>query len=392
MKGEAVKGAAAAAAALFTSEVGRAPEGVWSAPGRVNLIGEHTDYNLGWVLPFAIPDRTYVAAGRRDDGMVTVRSAQQPGHVVMSPAGDLVPGRHRGWSAYVLGVLWALARTGPAPAGLDVVVDGRVPLGAGLSSSAALECATVCAAADLAGADRDPVARAVTAWTAEHDYVGVPCGVMDQVASMACTAGHALLVDTRDLATTAVPLDAAGAGLALLVVDTGAAHDIADGQYAARRSACEAAARTLGVSSLREVDDLDAALRRLDDAVQRRRVRHVVTENSRVLDAVDALDRGDWPALGRAMDASHESLRDDYEVSSPELDVAVDALRRAGALGARMTGGGFGGSTIAVVPAGALDAAAAEVGAAFEAAGFGPPTLRLVEASAGAHAEALEVR
>ena len=390
MTGPVVKGAAGAAADLFARLVGRPPEGVWSAPGRVNLIGEHTDYNGGWVLPFAIPERTYVAAARRPDGVVTVRSAQQPGHVASVAMADLEPRRHRGWSAYVFGVMWALGRGGPVPDGLDVVVDGRVPVAAGLSSSAALECATVCAAADLAGAAEDPLSRALVAWTAEHDYVGVPCGVMDQVASMACTAGHALLVDTRDLVLTAVPLDASAAGMALLVVDTRASHDNGDGQYAARRSACEAAARTLGVSSLREVDDLDAALHRLDDEVQRRRVRHVITENARVLDAVEALRRGDWPALGRAMDASHESLRHDYEVSSPELDVAVDALRRAGALGARMTGGGFGGSAISVLPATAVPEATAEVRAAFGAAGFGPPELRPVEASAGAHADVPE--
>ena len=387
-----MKGGAEAAADLFTGQVGRPPEGVWSAPGRVNLIGEHTDYNLGWVLPFAIPARTYVAAARRDDGVVTVRSAQQPGQVVTVALSELEPGRQQGWSAYVLGVPWALARTGVTPVGLDVLVDGRVPVGAGLSSSAALECAAVCAAADLAGSGGDALARALVAWSVEHDFVGIPCGVMDQVASMACTAGHALLVDTRDLQTTAVPLDPAGAGLALLVVDTRATHDIGDGQYAARRSTCEEAARALGVASLREVDDPDDALRRLGDDVARRRVRHVLTENARVLAAVDALRRGDWAGLGRVMYESHASLRDDYEASSPELDVAVDALRRTGAVGARMTGGGFGGSVIALLPAGALPAATEAVEAAFAGAGFGPPALRPVEASAGARAEAVEVR
>ena len=382
-----VKGAADAAADLFTGHVGRPPEGVWSAPGRVNLIGEHTDYNLGWVLPFAIPARTYVAAARRDDGMLIVRSAQRPGEVVTAAVSELEPGRQRGWSAYVLGVAWALARSGARPTGLDLFVDGQVPAGAGLSSSAALECAAVCAAADLAGADGDALPRAMIAWSVEHDFVGVPCGVMDQVASMACTAGHALLVDTRDLTTTAVPLDVAAASLALLVVDTRVTHDIGDGQYAARRATCEAAARSLGIASLREVGDPDAALAGLDDEVARRRVRHVLSENGRVLAAVDALHSKDWSGLGRLMYESHASLCDDYEVSSPELDTAVDALRRAGALGARMTGGGFGGSVIALLSKEALPAATSAVEAAFEAAGFAPPMLRQVEASAGAHAE-----
>ncbi|MDE3205347.1 MAG: galactokinase [Acidobacteriota bacterium] len=387
-----MNGPAEVAAELFASHVGRPPEGVWSAAGRVNLIGEHTDYNLGWVLPFAIPARTYVAAARRDDQVVTVRSVQHPGEVVRASLAELQPGRQRGWSAYVLGVPWALARRGARPGGIDVLVDGHVPVGAGLSSSAALECAAVSAVADLAGSGGDPLSRALTAWSVEHDFVGVPCGVMDQVASMVCTAGHALLVDTRDLATAAVPLDAAGAGLALLVVDTGVTHDNADGQYAARRTACEDAARALGVSSLRELDDVDDAVRRLGDGEARRRVRHVLSENARVLAAVDALRQGDWGGLGRLMDESHASLRDDYEVSSPELDVAVDSVRRAGALGARMTGGGFGGSAIAVIPEEALPAARVAVGAAFEAAGFAAPVLRRVEASTGAHHEAVEAR
>jgi galactokinase len=272
-------------------------------------------------------------------------------------------------------------------------VDGRVPLGAGLSSSAALECAVGAALADLAGEGTpmlEPMALARLAQHAENDYVGAPTGLMDQVAAVLCAAGHALLFDVRSLGTRQVPFRPADAGLSLLVIDTGVRHEHAGGEYGDRRRSCEQACRELGVASLRELSDdgdLDAGLARVEalaDDVLRRRARHVVTENERVLAACAALDAGDWKAFGAAMTASHASLRDDYEVSCAELDVAVDAALAEGALGARMTGGGFGGCAIALVPAAATDAVTAALGSRYAERDWESPVVRVCEPSAGA--------
>jgi galactokinase len=369
----------------FAAAYGRPPAGVWRAPGRVNLIGEHTDYNDGFVLPIAIPDAVFVAAAPRDDGRVRASSVQAEGELDAAVA-TLAPGSDRGWSAYVSGVAWALAEAGVPVPGADLVVDGRVPLGAGLSSSAALECAVGAALADLAGAAVEPMALARLAQHAENDYVGAPTGLMDQVAAVLCTAGHALLFDVRSLETRQVPFRPADAGLALLVIDTGVRHEHAGGEYGDRRRSCEAACRELGVASLRELS-VDGGLARVEalaDDVLRRRARHVVTENERVLAACAALDAGDWKAFGAAMTASHASLRDDYEVSCAELDVAVDAALAEGALGARMTGGGFGGCAIALVPAAATDAVVAAVDARYGERDWQAPAVRVCEPSAGA--------
>ena len=346
---------------------GAEPAGVWSAPGRVNLIGEHTDYNDGLVLPIALPHRTYAACSPRTDRLLRVHSAQV-GETVEVDLDTVGPGSPQDWTAYVAGVLWALGRAGHEVRGLDVTVDSEVPLGAGLSSSAALECAVGAAASDLFGLDLlvDDDARARLALAcvqAENDVAGAMTGGMDQSAALLCRADHALLLDCRSGATEHVPFDLGGAagegGYVLLVTDTRAAHALNDGQYAQRRSAAEQAASELGVSSLRDVDPatLDVALARLSDDVLRRRARHVVTEIDRVRSAVAALREGDLAEVGRLFDASHSSLRDDYEVSCAELDVSVDAARAAGALGARMTGGGFGGSSIALVQVGGVDEA-----------------------------------
>jgi galactokinase len=370
----------------FEAAYGRRPAGVWRAPGRVNLIGEHTDYNDGFVLPIAIPDAVTVAAAARDDGRVRATSLQAEGELDVLVA-SLAPGADRGWSAYVAGVAWALAEAGVPVPGADLVLDGRVPLGAGLSSSAALECAVGAALADLAGATVEPMALARLAQHAENDFVGAPTGLMDQAAAVLCTAGNALLFDVRSLATRQVPFRPADAGLTLLVIDTGVRHEHAGGEYGDRRRSCEAACRELGVASLREVSDGGDpdVVERLADDVLRRRARHVVTENARVLAACTALEAGDWAGFGAAMTASHASLRDDYEVSCAELDVAVDAALAGGAVGARMTGGGFGGCAIALVPAGAAGAVTDGVGARYAGHGWKPPVVRAVEPSAGAH-------
>jgi galactokinase len=371
-------------AAAFRERTGHDPDGVWAAPGRVNLIGEHTDYNDGFVLPAAIDRVVRVAAGRSGGGRLRVWSLQAgpPADLALAEVG---PGRVDGWAAYPAGVAWALARAGVEVGGTDLVVDGDVPAGSGLSSSAALECATATALADLHGAGLDRPALAALARRAENEVVGVPSGVMDQMVSMLGRAGHALFLDTRSLESEQVPLGLEAAGLRLVVVDTRAGHRLVDGAYADRRAACQAAAATLGVAALRDatIDQVEAAAEALGDPGLRR-ARHVVTENARVLAAVELLRAGDLDRLGPLLAASHASLRDDYEVSSPELDTAVDAAVEAGAVGARMTGAGFGGSAIALVPADLVGRVADRVGRAFAAAGFGPPEVATVTPSDGA--------
>ena len=378
------EGSAGTVADSYQHAFGRAPEGVWSAPGRVNLIGEHLDYNDGPVLPFAIAARTFVAAGRRSDGLLSLRSLQQPETgPVETPVDTLRPGGLDGWPAYVAGVVWALAERGVRTGGLDVLVDGHVPVGAGLSSSAALECATALAVADLGGIHVAKADLARAARRAENDFVGVPCGLMDQMASVACTVGHAILFDTRDETVEQVPLDVRTHGATLLVVDTRVHHELADGAYADRTRTCRRAADALGVSSLRSASA--DQVERLHDDLLRRRARHVVTEIARVEAAVAALRAADLATLGAAMSASHVSLRDDYEVSCVELDTAVDAALGAGALGARMTGGGFGGSAVVLAPDSSADAIADSVRAAAAAAGHPEPRVYATVASAGAH-------
>ncbi len=369
---------AAAAADTFGEIYRRRPDGIWAAPGRVNLIGEHTDYNDGFVLPLALPHTCRVAAARRDDGELRLHSSAGDG-VVRLDLAALEPGRPgpAGWAAYPAGVAWAMREAGAAVDGADLHVDSDVPTGAGLSSSAALEVATALALDGLYGLGLDAPRLARLAQRAENDFVGVPCGIMDQMASACCTQGHALFLDTRDLSTRQVPLDLAAEGLTLLVVDTRVKHALGDGAYAQRRAGCEEGARRLGVPALRDVcvHALPAELKRIDDPVTRALVRHVVTENERVRQVIGLLEAGGVRAVGPVLTAGHASLRDDFAVSCPELDLAVEAAVAAGALGARMTGGGFGGSAIVLTE----EAAAWEVGkavkAAFAGAGYRAPRL-----------------
>ncbi len=322
------------------------PTLVASAPGRVNLIGEHTDYNRGLCLPLALPQRTSVALTPRDDLLLSLTSAQEDDAWTGS-----VDERPSGWPAYVAGVVGMLRDDGHPVPGFTARIDSEVPLGAGLSSSAALECAVAVGVAALVGLDLDEAGRrrlADACIRAENDYVGAPTGGMDQTVAMLGAPGFALLLDFADgsVARVSLPLD--DAALALLVIDTRVSHSLTDGSYGDRRSECARAADALGVDSLRDTDL--AAVERMDDAVLRRRARHVVTENQRVRDAVAALEAGDWSTLSATLDASHVSMRDDFEISCRELDLAVETARAAGALGARMTGGGFGGSAVALVP------------------------------------------
>jgi galactokinase len=375
-----------AVADAFTGLHGRPPLGVFAAPGRVNLIGEHVDYNGGLCLPMALPHATYAAVAPRDDGTVTVTSHQQD-DAFSASLDALGPGQATGWAAYAAGVLWALQEDGWELPGMDVVVDSRVPLGAGLSSSAAIECAVAIGAAEIAGATLDDDLRSAlvrACMRAESEVAGAPTGGMDQTIALFGRADCALLLDCRDWSTSQIGWDPASADLTLLVVDTRASHSLSDGGYESRRRDCETAARTLGVELLRDVEDHDEALGALDDERIRRRVRHVFTEIDRVRDAVRQLEAGDFKGLGASFTASHESLRDDYEVSADELDVVVDTALENGALGARMTGGGFGGSAIALLPTDSVDPVAAAVASAFEERGWQPPGLLTATPSPGA--------
>jgi galactokinase len=370
------------AAQLFAASFGTEPEGIWRAPGRVNLIGEHTDYNDGFALPFALAAGVCVAGGLGESDLLLV-SRQQGETVVTARLDGLDPGAVAGWAAYPAGVAWALRSAGHHVTGMRIAVDADLAPGAGLSSSAAIECAAGLAMTDLCGL---PVSRADLAALgrrAENDFVGAPTGVMDQLAVMLCQQGSALLLDCRSVSGVAVPLDVAAAGLTLLVIDTRVQHELSDGGYGARRLACERAASVLGVAALRDVTDV-AALGELADPVVRSRARHVITENRRVLDVVDLLRAGQLDATGPLLTASHASLRDDFEVSWPEADVAVDAALETGALGARMTGGGFGGSVIALVPAELSGAVSDAVAAQFGRRGWRPPAVTPVVPSQGA--------
>ena len=339
-------------AAPFRTAFGREPEGVWAAPGRVNLIGEHVDYAGGLCLPLGLPLRTVVAAAARDDGRLRLRSWQPRARPWDGRLDEVRPGHPAGWAGYPAGVVWALRAAGHPVPGLDLLVGDSVPPGAGLGSSAALECAVALAldsvaGLGLAGSDRGLEELAAACRRAENDVVGAATGMMDQIASLRSVAGHALLLDCRDGSVRQVPLDLTGAGLGLLVLNTRAPHRLVDGQYAARRRSVEQAAAALGMATLR--DAAPRELNRLTDPVLRRRARHVVSEIARVREVVRLLEAGRIRDIGPALDASHASLRDDAEVSSPELDCAVQAARLGGALGARMTGGGFGGSALALV-------------------------------------------
>ena len=365
---------------------------IWAAPGRVNLIGEHVDYNDGLVLPFALPKTTTARVSRTDAGRVSVASGDDRDEV--SFAVDAEPGDVSGWAAYVAGVVWALRQESLSGedgddrrdrwdgVGLDIRLTSDVPVGAGLSSSAALECSVAAALNDELDLGLDRSGLAAVARRAENDFVGVPTGSMDQLASMLCEEGAALYLDCRSLQTRSVPLDLARDGLVLLVIDTHAEHELAGSEYGDRRDSCEQAAQALGVDSLRDATAEQAD--GLDDPVLRRRARHVVTEIERVRQVVAVLESGSASGIGGFLTASHDSLRDDYEVSCEELDVAVDAALAAGALGARMTGGGFGGCAIALCREDDVDRVSDAVQGAYAERGWADPTIWPTLPAAGA--------
>ncbi|WP_022889852.1 galactokinase [Agromyces italicus] len=375
----------------FAEWFGRRPAGVWSAPGRVNLIGEHTDYNDGFVFPFAIDRRTSVALGDRDDRVVRVATSHEP-EAVEIHLDALAPDAVSGWAAYPLGVAWALRESGAdldLARGVDLYIASDVPIGAGLSSSAAIECAVALALDEHWGLGFDRPALAKVGRLAENRVVGAPTGIMDQTASLLGAVDSAVFLDCRSLDADVIPLGFDAEGLSLVVVDTRVTHAHASGGYAARRASCEAGARGLGVESLRDVrvDDLARAAEVLDDETFRR-VRHVVTENQRVLDTVRTLRERGAGAIGALLDASHVSMRDDFEISVPELDLAVSTAQSSGAIGARMTGGGFGGSAIALVPDALVPDVTRAVAAAFADHGYREPVVFTVRASEGARRDA----
>jgi galactokinase len=363
----------------FRASYDAEPRVVTLAPGRVNLIGEHTDYNGGLCLPIALPHATYAAASTRDDGRIRLVSGEQ-GQTWEGTYDELT--ETTGWASYAGGVVWALGEAGHRVEGIDVAVSGCVPLGGGLSSSAALECSVGSAVLSLLGQDDSPELRrtlAAAGIRAESEVAGAPTGGMDQTVAVLGTADHALLLDCRSWETRQVPFQPEAAGLALLVVDTRVHHSLSDGGYGSRRNDCEEAARALGVETLREatIDDLA----RITDERVRRRAQHVVTEIARVSETVEALGAADWTRVGSLMMASHVSMRDDFEISCAELDAVVETATAGGAVGARMTGGGFGGSAIALVPTERVDDVRAAISGVFEGHGWRAPSYLPARAS-----------
>jgi len=367
----------------FLELFGHKAEVLAEAPGRVNLIGEHIDYSEGFVLPFAIADRTYAVIARNSDGLVRIASQQRKNRIFTIDINDVKPGSAGDWEKYVLGVIWSMGIT----VGVDILIDGHVPSGAGLSSSAALECSVAVGLNSIFNLGKSLEDLARLTQKAENDYVGMPCGIMDQSVSLMGRAGSALLLDCRDLSTESVPFDVASAGLELLIIDTQAHHALVDGGYAERRASCESVAEKFAIPSMRHLtmEILDARKSEITET-EYIRARHAVTEIQRVKDAVVALRASDFATLGRLINESHFSLRDDYTVSCIELDVAVDACLAAGALGSRMVGGGFGGSAIALISADQIEQVKDSVRKAYAEKGFKAPRFFTSLPSAGASA------
>ena len=355
----------------------------YEAPGRINLIGEHTDYNLGFALPIALPERTVVTFGPDDTAALTVRSDREDGDVTIPF--DTAPGDVSGWAAYVAGVVWSLREAGHRVVGGTMSIASDVEMGSGVSSSAALECAVLGALTTATGVALDRIESARIAQRAENDYVGAPTGLMDQLAALCGESHRALMIDFLASTVRPVVFDPDAAGVALLLINSRAPHRHAGGEYASRRASCERAAADLGVSSLRDVQDRGVTvLNAVTDPVDARRARHILTDNQRVIEVVAALENSDFAAMGQLLTASQASMRDDFEITTDHIDLIADTAVRAGALGARMTGGGFGGCVIALVSADRIDVVGDAVRRAVDDAGYPEPTITRTHAAAGA--------
>lgn len=375
------------ARAGFIKEFGLEPIGVWSAPGRVNLIGEHTDYNEGFVLPFAINRRTFAAVSPRQDNLARVCSSFA-NEVIEIPIAEITSESVKGWAAYPLGVAWAIGAAGKSQNGFDLYVESNVPVGAGLSSSAAIEISVATALNDIWASCLEKRELAKIGQRAENEIVGAPTGIMDQTASLFGLVDHAVFLDCRSLVVEQVPLQLEQNGLEIVVIDTKVSHRLVDGGYASRRAACEEGANKLQVASLRDLseEDLERAEQTLDPIVFRR-IRHVITENARVLKTVEKLKNSGPTSIGMELLASHASMRDDFEISIDELNLAVDVAMNSGAIGARMTGGGFGGAAIALIDSKKVSGLTDTVLKAFADSGFAEPAIFSVRADGGAKRE-----
>jgi galactokinase len=373
----------------FTRIYGRRPRWMAAAPGRVNVIGEHTDYNDGFVLPMAIDRYTVIAAAPIADGngQIQLHSTAGNGAVSLDLGEPIRPGPKGAWSNYPVGVIAGFLDRGAKLCGFDALVHSTVPLGGGLSSSAALEVATATLLEEITGHKLEPVDKALLCQKAEHDYAGMPCGIMDQFISVMAKEDHLLLLDCRSRRPELVPM--ADASMALLIVNTNVKHELTGGEYAKRRIQCEQAARTLGVASLR--DATADMLERVDGELKEvafRRARHVISEIERTIHAAEGVRASNWPTVGQLMYASHASLRDDYEVSCPELDTVVEIAKaigpKGGVSGCRMTGGGFGGCAVALVRTDAVSAVSERIASEYERRTKIKPALFVSRPAAGA--------
>jgi galactokinase len=377
------------AAAQFQKAFGRPARWIAAAPGRVNVIGEHTDYNDGFVLPMAIDRYTVIAAAPAPDDAkkIQLRTTHGDAAATVDLAQPLKAAAKGTWWNYPLGVIAGFVSRGQNPGGFDALIHSTVPLGGGLSSSAALEVATATLLETIIGKKLDPVEKALLCQKAEHDYAGVPCGIMDQFISVMGRENHLLLLDCRSRRPELVPMS--DPSVALLITNTNVKHELTGGEYAKRRAQCEEAAKILGVPSLRDAspEQLEAARGKMDSVVYRR-AKHVIGEIERTVHAAEGVRASNWPTVGQLMYASHASLRDDYEVSCAELDVVVDIAQKigtkGGVFGCRMTGGGFGGCTVALVRADAVDSVSKQVAAEYEQRTKIKPTLFVSRPAAGA--------
>jgi galactokinase len=361
---------AAQVAQQFARTYGRSPRWIVAAPGRVNVIGEHTDYNDGFVLPMAIERYAVMAGDKSADGknMIQIRDVSGAEPALIDLSAPVKPGAPK-WGNYPRGVIAGCLARGINPGGLDVLLHSTVPLGGGLSSSAALEVCTATLLEAVTGKKMDPVQKALLCQKAEHEFAGVPCGIMDQFISVMGRENHLLLLDCRSRKTELVPMS--DPSVQLLIANTNVKHELGSGEYAKRRAQCEAAAKILGVPSLRDAtaDALENARGKMDGVVYRR-AGHVIGEIERTVRAAEGVRATNWPTVGQLMYASHASLRNDYEVSCKELDVVVEIAKtigvKGGVYGCRMTGGGFGGCTVALVKTEAVKTVSEKIAADYK--------------------------